>query len=261
MYKYLSMKHNKILLVIGLLVLSAAGFIVSCTKDKLNTKTPVSPFPPIVDSNSSFTEEFTNVSELPGKGWIFKNNSEPVGSYGWRQGLYQAAPSSKFPVPIIGFPAYSASSSPNDFISCDASCVNLEGNISSWLITPPLNVKNGDQVIFWARALDDLQYMIFTTDRVQVLMDTTSGTPDVGTSATSTGTFSNLLLDINDGYVENDNNGFPIEWTQYTITISGLGSPKTNARFAFRYFGTDAGINGPFYASVVGIDKLSFVSQ
>jgi hypothetical protein len=254
------MKNNKIFLLMRSLLLLTPVFIFSCTKDTLNTNTPVSPFPPVV-TNSSFVEEFNNVSGLPAKGWIFKNNSEPVGSHGWRQGLYEATPSSKFPVPIIGFPALSSSTSPNDFISCDASCVNLEGNISSWLITPKLNIKNGDKIIFWARALDDLQYMIFTTDRMQVLMDTTGGTPDVGNTATSLGTFSNILLDINDGYIENDNGGFPIEWTRYSITISGLGSPKTNARIAFRYFGTDAGVNGPVFASVIGIDYLAFESN
>jgi hypothetical protein len=252
------MKNNNILLLICALLFLWPGFIVSCTKDTLKSKPPISP---PVDTNSSFVEEFNDVSGLPSKGWIFKNNSDPVGSHGWRQGLYEATPSSKFPVPVIGFPAYSASSSPNDFISCDASSVNLEGNISSWLISPQLRIKNGDQISFWARALDDLQYFVFTTDRMQVLMDTTGGIPDVGNTATSVGTFSNLLLDINDMYIENDNGGFPTGWTQYTITIGGLGSPKTNARFAFRYLGTDAGVNGPVYASVIGIDSLAFVSN
>jgi hypothetical protein len=253
------MKNNKILLFISLFVLLSFTLVISCTKDKLKTNPP--PPPPVADSNSSFVEEFNNVSELPSKGWIFKNNSEPVGSNGWRQGLYEAAPSSKFPVPVIGFPAYSASSTPNDFISCDASSVNLEGNISTWLITPKLNIKNNDKIIFYTRALDDLQYMVYTTDRMQVFLDTTGGAPDVGNNALATGTFSKLLLDINDNYVENDNGGFPIKWTKYSITISGLNSPKANARIAFRYLGTDAGVNGPFFASVVGIDSLAFVSN
>jgi len=166
-----------------------------------------------------------------------------------------------FRSPIIGFPAYSATSSPNDFISCDASSVNLEGNISSWLITPKLNIKNGDKIIFWARSLDDLQYSVYTMDRMQVLMDTTGSTPNIGNTATSLGTFSKLLLDINPGYVENDHGGFPIKWTYYSITVSGLGVLRTDARIAFRYVGTDAGVNGPNYASVVGIDSLAFVSN
>lgn len=254
------MGNNKFLLLAGAFFF-LTGLTTSCKKDTLKITPPVGPVPPIVNTNSSFFEEFNNVSELPAKGWIFKNNSDPPGSYGWRQGLYEATPSSKFPVPIIGFPAFSASSSPNDFISCDASTVNFRGNISSWLITPKLNIKNGDQIIFWTRALNDAQYMIFTTDRMQVLMDTTGGTPDVGNTATSTGTFSTLLLDINEGYTENDSGGFPTRWTNYTITINGVGSAKANARIAFRYLGTDAGINGPVYASVIGIDDLSFVSN
>jgi hypothetical protein len=258
------MKNNKLLLFINTLFF-LTGSTVSCTKDTLKTRDPVAPFPPVVNTNSSFLEEFNNVSELPAKGWIFKNNSDPVGSNGWRQGLYEAAPSSKFSVPVIGFPAFSASSSPNDFISCDASSVNFEGNISTWIITPQLTVKNGDKIIFWTRAFDDMidggAILIPTTDRMQVLMDTTGGTPDVGITATSTGSFTNLLLDINNGYVENSSGGFPQVWTEYTIIVSGLSSPKTNARIAFRYLGTDAGISGPNFASVVGIDDLSFVSN
>ena len=253
------MKNKNIILYCGLFFLLLFTLVISCTKDKLK-KANIEP-PPIDSSNSSFVEEFTNVSDLRAKGWIFKNNSDPVGTNGWRQGLYEAAPSSKFPVPIIGFPAYSASSSPNDFISCDASSVNLSGNISTWLITPKLNIKNGDKIIFWARALDDRQYAVYTMDRLQVLLDITGTTPDIGNSAVSTGNFSNLLLDINPAYIENDLGGFPINWTYYSITVSGLISPVKDARIAFRYLGTDAGVNGPNYASVVGIDSLAFVSN
>ena len=50
--------------------------------------------------------------------------------------------------------------------------------------------------------MNDAEYLIFTAvDRMQVLADTTGGS-DVGNTATSVGTFSNVLLDINDGYVE-----------------------------------------------------------
>ena len=253
------MKIKNILLYSCLLFLLSIIFIISCTKDKLKKNTPVTP--PVDSTNSSFVEEFNNVSDLRTKGWIFKNNSDPAGTNGWHQGLYEAAPSSKFPVPIIGFQAYSASSSPNDFISCDASSVNLSGNISTWLITPELNIKNGDKIIFWARALDDRQYPIYTMDRMQILMDTTGTPPDIGNSAVSTGNFSKLLLDINPSYIENDNGGFPIRWTYYSITVRGLNAPVKAARIAFRYLGTDAGVNGPNYASVVCIDSLTFVSN
>jgi hypothetical protein len=253
------MKNKNTISDWGLFFLMLFTLVISCTKDKLNKTTIETPSAD--SSNSSFVEEFTDVSDLRGKGWIFKNNSDPAGTNGWRQGLYEATPSSKFPVPVIGFPAYSAASSPNDFISCDASSVNLSGNISTWLITPKLNIKNGDKVIFWARALDDRQFAVYTMDRLQVLLDVTGTTPDIGNSAVSTGNFSRLLLDINPSYIENDLGGFPITWTYYSITVSGLDAPAKDARIAFRYVGTDAGVNGPNYASVVGIDSLAFVSN
>lgn len=80
-------------------------------------------------------------------------------------------------------------------------------------------------------------------DHMQVLMDTTGTTPDIGITAVSVGNFSKLLLDINSSYVEND-----------------LGAVK-DARVAFRYLGTEAGVNGPNYASAIGIDSLAFVSK
>lgn len=253
------MKNKKVLLYLSLYFLFSVILIFSCTKDKLKNSAPV--IPPVDSAKSSFVEEFNNVSDLRAKGWIFKNNSDPAGTNGWRQGLYEAAPSSKFPVPVIGFQAYSALSSPNDFISCDASSVNLKGNISTWLITPELKIKNGDKIIFWARALDDRQFPVYTIDRMQVLMDTTGTPPDIGNTAISTGNFSKLLLDINADYVENDLGGFPIKWTYYSIPISGLITPVKAGRIAFRYLGMDAGVNGPNYASVVGIDSLAFVSN
>ena len=254
------MKNNKILLFISLLLLVSIGFIVSCTKDKLITVNTPSPVPPAV--NPSFTEEFNNAGDLTAKGWVFKNNSQPVGSTGWRQGRYEPA-ASKFPVPYIGFPAYSSSTTPNDFISCDGSCVNDIGNISAWLISPKLSIKNGDQISFYTRALDDALFIFYTKDRVQVLANFTDSSADVGETASSVGNFTTLLLDINSAYAENSISGYPETWTQYTITISGLSSPVTNARFAFRYFGTDAGAssNAANTSSVVGIDQLVFTGN
>ena len=133
------MKIKHIIIYTGLLLLLSVIFIISCTKDKLKTNTPVTP--PIDSPILPLLKNLIMFPICPQKAGYFKNNSDPVGTNGWRQGLYEAAPSSKFPVPVIGFQAYSASTSPNDFISCDASSVNLEGNISTWLITPGLICK------------------------------------------------------------------------------------------------------------------------
>lgn len=241
--------------------LLATAIISSCQKDAAPAKAAPTPTTP---ASLSFTEDFDDVSGLTAKGWVLKNNSSPVGQQGWRQGRYETlnSPSKKFQGNIVGFPAYNSTNSPNDFISCDITCVNTQGNISSWLISPPMTIKNGDKLTFYTRTQDDSQFSIFTKDRMQVRGNFTDGSANVGTSATSVGSFTNLLLDINSSYIENDNGGYPyLAWVKQTITFSGLSGTVTNARIAFRYFGTDAGLQGPNYPSVVGIDNIVFTSN
>src|ERR1700694_3282961 len=182
--------------------------IFSCAKDPVAQQ--AQPVPQV--KTASFVEQFDNVGDLTGKGRVFVNNSNPVGQSGWRQGRYESASQMQYkfvaPVPYLGFPAYNASKSPNDFVSCDASCVNDaltgSGNISAWLISPSLPIKNGDSIVFYTRAVDDANYGAYCHDRMQVRANFTDGTADVGGSATSTGSFSNLLVDINPSYLRND---------------------------------------------------------
>ncbi len=267
------MKNNKILLFISFAFVLLMVFIASCTKDQLKTNNPPSPYPPPV-KNSSFVEEFDTVGNLTSKGWAFQNNTNPVGSTGWRQGRYEEANQVKFIYvgPYLGFPAYSAHNTPNDFVSCDVSCLGdasgTGGNISAWLISPLLDMKNGDSIYFYSRATNDALYYDAATDRMQVWANFTDGTADVGKTDASTGSFTKLLLDINPNRVYNYQGGFPAVWTKYTIVISGIpgNGSITNGRFAFRYYNEDAGlqggsgVSGTYYnPTVVGIDQLSFV--
>ncbi|TDH25612.1 hypothetical protein EXU57_12980 [Segetibacter sp. 3557_3] len=261
-----------------LLSFAASIVVVSCNKEEAPTQRLVTPvFPPAPPA--SFVEEFDSAGTLTRKGWVFKNNSYPIGTTGWRQGRYESASMAQYkflaPVPFIGFPAYSASTTPNDFISCDASAVNDAatgtGDISAWLISPMVPIKNGDQIIFYTRAVNDANYPIYTKDRMQVRANFSNGTVNVGGSPTSVGNFNTLLLDINPQYLNNDPAGntpaapgYPQDWTKYTINITGI--PGTGAvpaaRFAFRYLAADAGLFGGSsgnYPTVVGLDSLAFI--
>lgn len=85
--------------------------------------------------------------------------------------------------------------------------------------------------------------MISTTvypDRLQVLRSSINNSSNVGTSATSTGDFTTLMLDINQSQTTV---GYPLLWTQYSLLIAGLSSNVTG-RFAFRYFVTNGGPSG-----------------
>jgi hypothetical protein len=252
--------------------------IYSCKKDMAPENRVITPvFPPA--QNASFVEEFDTVANLTAKGWVFKNNSNPIGVAGWRQGRYESASTAQYkflaPVPFVGFPAFSASASPNDFVSCDASAVNDAatgtGDISAWLISPSLPLTNGDRIIFWTRAVLDTDYPVYTRDRMQVRANYTDGSANVGGSAASVGSFTNLLLDINPTYIYNDPTGntpaapgYPQAWRKYTITVAGVpGGATTNGRFAFRYFATNAGLfggtSGDRYPTVVGVDSLAYI--
>ncbi len=264
------MRNNKLFLFafIAVMLLGPAILISSCQKDAVAAKpTPVIP----VAASLSFTEDFNDVANLAGRGWAFRNNSAPVGQAGWREGRFEAVnqASKKFNATnVAGFAAYNATNSPHDFMSCDVTCVATAGDLSAWLITPPMTIKNGDVFSFYTRTQDDLTnpWPIFTKDRMQVWGNFTDGSANVGTTATSTGSFTKLLLDMNPSYIENDNGGYPVlDWEKRTITFSGITGTVTNARIAFRYLGTDAGLSGGSSAgnfpSIVGIDNVVFLSK
>ena len=84
-------------------------------------------------------------------------------------------------------------------------------------------------------------------------MSTNGASSNVGTTATDVGDFITLLLDINPTYTTT---GYPNVWTQFTVTVSGLGSPTTG-RLAFRYFVENGGPSGA-NSDYIGIDTFAF---
>jgi hypothetical protein len=185
---------------------------------------------------SQITEGFENVALLPASGWVLQNNSVPLGTTGWFQGNASGA-----------FPAQSGS--PNSYICANYNNVNNLGTISNWLITPNVTLKNGDVFSFFTRTTTDNMW----ADRLQVRMSTNGASSHVGNSATSVGDFTTLLLEINPNL---QLSVYPMEWTQFTITISGLSAP-TSGRLAFRYFVTNAGLSGA-NGDFIGIDNFVY---
>jgi hypothetical protein len=274
------MIKNKLPLLLAAILFGSSTAMLSCSKENAPQEEQIaSPVFP-VEQNRSFVEQFDTVSKLTTRGWVFKNNSAPLGQSGWRQGRYESANIIQYKnlgsIQYVGFPAYNSSYTPNDFISCDVSAVQDDytngGTLSAWLISPSLPMKNNDQIIFYTRATADFMYPVYTKDRMQVWLNPTDGSANVGNAPGSTGSFTNKLLDINQNYIFNDPTsstgpgGYPQAWTKYTITLSGLPAAGiTNGRFAFRYYGEDAGISGGStannYPTVVGIDSLAFIHQ
>jgi hypothetical protein len=187
--------------------------------------------------SQAINEGFSNVAGLTAAGWNQQNLSTPIGSNpNWVQG------------DPVNMP-FSANSLPaNSFISVNYNSVVNAATISNWLITPMLNLNNGDVITFYTRGTGSIY-----ADNLQVRLSTNGSSTNVGASNISVGDFSNLLLEINPTL---NAALYPAIWTQYTITISGLASPTTG-RIAFRYFVPNGGPSGT-NSDLIGMDDFVY---
>ncbi len=191
--------------------------------------------PSAYESPADFSEDFLDITNLPG--WAFQNNSEPLGSTSWFQGNDSV------------FPAQAGS--PTAYIAANFNNASGAGTISNWMMTPELNLSNGDTLAFWTRTTAGSSW----PDRLQVRLSTAGGSTNVGTGANDIGDFPTLLLDINENL---STGGFPEVWTQYTVTLSSIPAGATG-RLAFRYFVTNAGPAGS-NSNYIGIDTVEYTS-
>lgn len=182
------------------------------------------------------SEGFNVVSPLPA-GWFAQNNSTPVGTTGWFQGNTAVFPAQSGPA--------------TSYIGANFNNVTGANTISNWLLTPAVAIKNGDIFSFWTRTLTGVAF----PDRLEVRMSTNGASTNVGATNASVGDFTTLLLTINPSL---SLTGYPETWTQYTITVSGLGAPVTG-RMGFRYFVTNGGPAGA-NSDYIGIDNVVFTS-
>ena len=123
---------------------------------------------------------------------------------------------------------------------------------SSWMITPTVNVQNGDIISFWTRTVDYATGGSQYPDRLELRMSTAGNSTINPSNEIDLGTFTNNLLTINPDLTSS---AYPEEWTQYTIVVSGL-SENTECQFAFRYFVTNGGTGGT-NSNYIGVDGFS----
>jgi hypothetical protein len=220
-------------------------FVIACEKD---FKADEKPAPPPVVSKS-FAEEFDSVGNLSKKGWVIVNNSFPYGPLAWRQGKYELG--GKLGNEIVGFPAYSAVYNANEFISVDLTCGEGLATLNAWLITPPMTMKEGDQLTFYTKAKGDY------ADRLEIRGNFSSESTFVGKGAEEVGDFKDILLVINPALTLSD---YPVEWTKYTVTLPKLPGTQIKGRLAFRYYVTEGGPEGA-NSDMIGVDKLEFISK
>ena len=205
--------------------------------DNLLSYTPNQPSGLITISPAcDLAEGFEAITTLTPGGWFMQNNSQPgPGATGWFQGS-----TAEFS---------SQSGSANSYIAANYDNGTGTATLSNWLLTPSLTLQNGAQLGFWTRTMSTPAY----PDRLQVRMSTNGISSNVGSTATDVGDFTMLLLDINPTYTTS---GYPNVWTQFTVSVSGLGSPVTG-RLAFRYFVENGGPTGT-NSDYIGIDTMQY---
>src|SRR5438067_3018694 len=178
-----------------------------------------------------FSEDFDNFPGLTASGWNFRNNSVSPGNPWFAD--------SHPPVPGLSDASVSV-----DFSSTTVNAPT-GGNISNWMLTPVLTFNNGYVFSFYTSSLGD------PPDRLEIRLSTNGASTNAGSTDSSVGDFTTLLLSINPNL---DPGGYPTDWTKFSITLSGL-SGLTSGRFAFRYFVTDGGIGGN-NSNSIGVDLV-----
>ena len=180
------------------------------------------------------SESFDNAA-LPAN-WAQQNNSSPLGT-GTYSDWFQGTTAGTFP-PNSGA----------DFRGATYLSGSGLATLSNWLMTPSVNLKNGDQFSFYTRCF------IAVPERMQVRMSTNGTSTNVGTTVTDVGDFNTLLLDINPSL---NPAGYPTAWTQYTVTLSGLPAAGVSGRLAFRDFVSNSGPSGT-NGFMIGVDDVLY---
>ncbi len=196
----------------------------------------------IVAGSQAQMEGFDNVGNLfSGGTWAQANLSNPVGASGtspWVQG------------DPATFGAYAGAT--NSYIAANFESTGDTGTISAWLFSPTRTYYNGDKVSFFTRTQTESLF----PDRLQVRWSGNGSSVNVGSTESSVGDFSTLMLEINPNQTAL---GYPDGWTSYSVTMSGL-SGGTSGRLAFRYYVTDAGAQGD-NGNIVAIDNFQAVPE
>lgn len=189
-----------------------------------------------IGTSQTFIEDFEDLSSL--SDWYFLNNSDSPNA-NWGNGNTN------------NFNAYNGTA----FLGVGYESSNSLDpvTLSNWAVSPSRTFNNGDVITFYSRRIN---FTPVFPDRLEVRMSSAGNSIYTGFSAEDTGDFNTLLLSIN---ADLTSTGYPSEWTQYTVIISGLNGP-VNGRIAFRYFVPDGGPGGS-NSNYIGVDSFTYYSS
>lgn len=262
------MPKRNLYLIGFVLTIFSSVFITSCGEEKVTAKTTQ-------PASLSYHEEFDSMQRVINMGWKGVNLSDPVGGDSWQQGSYVADNVKGGPF-FSRIAAHSYKASANELAFVPYTCGAGLSFINCWLITPELSMKNGDKITFWTTTASPVNF----PDRMQVWLNPTNNSTNVGRGPNETGDFTVLMKGSCEGSAEQPmdlnptlsasafdiNNfagsGYPTTWKKFEITITGLpnGTIPQKHRVGFRYYVKNGGPSGSV-SDEIGIDDFDFISQ
>jgi hypothetical protein len=134
-------------------------------------------------------------------------------------------------------------------------CTTGANTISGWLLTNQMtNLQNGQQLMFWTRKASPDTF----PDRLEARLcidtapDSCGAAGSTGAGDAAVGNFTTLLVSVNPTLVTGV---YPVAYTQFTATLSGLPAGPNSGRVAFRYFVTNGGPSGA-NSDIISLDDV-----
>lgn len=185
-------------------------------------------------------------AQMIAAGWQSTNQSVPAGASVWT--IPATAPTTTFAGGAQG-------GTPISFALVNFNSTTGDNTISNWLISPSVNIQNGDIVTFYTKLGRNIAAggEALFADNLELRLSTNgdfSANPSTGSS--DLGDFTTLAVEINPAL---DLTTYPTTWTQFSYTVTGLSGP-TDCKLGFRYFVTNGGPAGA-NSDIIGIDTFS----
>jgi hypothetical protein len=211
--------------------ISIAAMLATCAVATSGIASPIREGPAV-----SCTEGFEDIAGLTSRGWIIKNNSDPLGTTNWFQGVPARFPAQAGPA--------------DSYASADSN--NASGQfpvLSDWLITPDIAFAQAVMLSFYTR---ELASAADATNHMEVLLCIDGGSQfctDPGNESGSVGGFQTSLADINPSALQG---GYPATWTM----VTAIGLPQSGSgRLAFHYYDLAQSTNP--IGTTIGVDSVT----
>jgi hypothetical protein len=161
---------------------------------------------------------------------------------------------------------FDAQSGPaNSYAAMNFNSTAGDNTISTWLVTPQVQFRNGAELRFWSRTTTPGATTF--PDRLEIRLSTAGASTNVGTGPTGIGDFTTVLGTINPNLVTTPScvtpaaapgtGGYPNTWCEFRLTNANGIPTSGSGRIAFRYFVTNGGPSG-VNSDFIGIDTFSY---